>query len=93
MRRWRRVRFRPRHSMTLELADTDALVEELAKRFESIICVGMKAPIDTSHPDQRTMMWRYKGNKFMCLGAASNLVHLLNTEIEAEIEPLPPGGL
>lgn len=79
--------------MTLELASTDALVEELSKRFESIICVGIKAPIDTSNPDHRAMMWRYKGNKFMCLGAASNLVHILNVEIESEIEPLEPGGL
>lgn len=79
--------------MTLELVETEALVEELFKRFESIICVGMKAPADTAHPDYRAVMWRYKGNKFMCLGAASNLVHLLNSEIESEIELLPPGNL
>lgn len=79
--------------MTLELASTQDLVAELFKRFDSAIFVGMKEPRTEQDPDHRAIMWRYQGNKFICLGAASNLVHMMNMEIEQEIIPLPPGEL
>lgn len=79
--------------MTLELASTQELVAELFKRFDCAIFVGIKEPVTTMDPDHRAVMWRYQGNKFMCLGAASNLVHLMNAEIEDEITPIPPGEL
>lgn len=79
--------------MTLELTPTPALVAELFKRFDCAIFVGIKEPRDEQDPDHRAIMWRYQGNKFICLGAASNLVHMMNVEIEQEITPIPPGEL
>lgn len=79
--------------MTLELASTPELVAELFKRFDCAIFVGIKEPRDTQEPNHRAVMWRYQGNKFICLGAASNLVHIMNMEIEQEITPLQPGDL
>jgi len=79
--------------MTLELASTQDLVAELFKRFDCAIFVGIKEPREETDPDHRAIMWRYQGNKFICLGAASNLVHMMNTEIENEITPIQPGEL
>lgn len=79
--------------MTLELASTQDLVAELFKRFDCAIFVGIKEPREETDPNHRAIMWRYQGNKFICLGAASNLVHMMNTEIEDEITPIQPGEL
>lgn len=79
--------------MTLELTPTPALVAELFKRFDCAIFVGIKEARSEQDPDHRAIMWRYQGNKFLCLGAASNLVHMMNAEIEQEIVPIPPGEL
>lgn len=79
--------------MTLELASTQELVAELFKRFDCAIFVGIKEPQNEHVPDHRAIMWRYQGNKFICLGAASNLVHMMNAEIEQEITPISPGEL
>ena len=79
--------------MILELASTQDLVAELFKRFDCAIFVGIKEPREETDPDNRAIMWRYQGNKFICLGAASNLVHMMNTEIEDEITPIQPGEL
>lgn len=79
--------------MTLELIPTPALVAELFKRFDCAIFVGIKEPRTDQEADHRAIMWRYQGNKFLCLGAASNLVHMMNAEIEQEIIPIPPGEI
>ena len=79
--------------MTLELASTPELVAELFKRFDCAIFVGIKEPREEKNPDHRAVMRWYQGNKFICLGAASNLVHIMNMEIEQEITPIPPGDL
>lgn len=79
--------------MTLELASTPALIAELFKRFDCAIFVGIKEPRTDQEADHRAIMWRYQGNKFLCLGAASNLVHMMNAEIEQEIIPIPPGEI
>ena len=79
--------------MTLELASTPALIAELFKRFDCAIFVGTKEPRTDQEEDHRAIMWRYQGNKFLCLGAASNLVHMMNAEIEQEIIPIPPGEI
>lgn len=75
--------------MNLELAETDDLIEELAKRFDSLAIVGQKAPSNEA-PDEQRMAWRHKGNKFLVLGLLVNHVNHINSMIEENIERWAP---
>ena len=77
----------------LDLATNDQLIDALAKRFQMFACVAMKEANSKEDPHSHAMIWRYKGNRFMCVGMTYNLIHLLNGEIEEEITTLPNGEL
>ena len=77
----------------LDLATTDQLIDALTRRFETFACVAMKEAISKDLPNSHAMLWRYKGNRFMCVGMTFNLINLLNAEIEGEIDVTPPGDL
>lgn len=77
----------------LDLATNDQLIDALAERFQTFACVAMKESMGAEAPNSHAMLWRYKGNRFMCVGMTYNLIHLLNGEIEEEITTLPNGEL
>ena len=77
----------------LDIATTDQLINALSKRFQTFACVAMKEAMGRDAPDEHAMIWRYKGNRFMCVGMTYNLIHLLNREIEEEITTIPNGEL
>lgn len=77
----------------LGLATNDELVDELFKRFENAVFVGRQAPDDVKQPHRRNCMWRYRGDLFVCMGMTANMTHVLNTEFEADLEPLERGEM
>lgn len=79
--------------MKFELATNDELVDELFKRFENAIFVGRQTPDDAKEPHRRNVMWRFKGDHFTSAGMAANMMHVLNMEIEADLEPLERGEM
>ena len=77
----------------LDIATTDQLINALSKRFQTFACVAMKEAMGAEAPNSHAMLWRYKGNRFMCVGMAYNLIHLMNRETEEEITTIPDGEL
>lgn len=59
-------------SMTLELSPTVELIEELARRFDSLVFNGMNRR-DMETPDghvNQVSAWRVKGDQYTCIGLA-----------------------
>lgn len=75
--------------MNLDLATNDELIDEFGKRFESFALVGQMTPTNED-PDERQMIWRHKGNKFLVLGLLTNHANHINGLLEEHITRWEP---
>lgn len=76
---------------TLQLAQTDDLVKELASRYEHFVFAGLKAASNEQEGSIRS--WRYAGNTEACQGLACGLIAHIQQYADAAEEPLEPGNL
>lgn len=69
----------------LELVMRDDLIEELARRYETIV-VGLHKPRGDGTSNR--MLW-FKGNPFIAQGLAAELSHTIHEQIteSSEIDP------
>lgn len=65
--------------MNLELANTFELAEELAKRFETCIIMGLKAPLTSTGKDASPM--KYRGGALEAIG----MCHMATMFIASDI--------
>ena len=76
---------------SLQLAQTDDLVKELASRYEHFVFAGLKHAINDA--DGRVRSWRYAGNTETCQGLACGLIAHIQQDADANEEVLEPGEL
>lgn len=54
--------------MNLELVNTIDLVEELSKRFDTCVIIGLKAPLAANRDEASPMLWKYRGGALQAIG-------------------------
>ena len=67
--------------MSLELANTIELLDELAKRFEHFVYIGQKAP-KNEDPDKTTaFVYKYKGGAHHAMGLCFTLQNAILSDL------------
>jgi hypothetical protein len=77
----------------LELSSTVQLYDELQKRFDHLIFVGIQHRPTHENPRNENRMRRYKGDAHICTGLAAGIAHRLQVEVSAQETTLPPEEL
>jgi len=67
----------------LELASTNALIEELFKRFDTVVFAGCQLRTD----DEQQMHRHWQGNHIACVGLAEFIKVKVIDELEDALEP------
>lgn len=80
------------NKLELQLLSTEEVLTELFSRFPNATFVGQKEH-DNVTASAKKVMWRYKGDPFLCLGLSSTLESILNEDIATHTNAIDPGNL
>jgi hypothetical protein len=74
---------------SLELASTIELYDELQKRFDHLVFVGIQIRPIPGNAHNENRMRRFKGNHHVCTGLGFGIAHRLQNEVAAQETMLP----
>lgn len=77
----------------LELSSTIELYEELAKRFDSVIFVGVQDRPREDNPINQNRLRQFKGNMHFCAGLCIDMASRMVKGVQAQEITLPLDGL
>jgi hypothetical protein len=73
----------------LELASTVQLYDELQKRFDHLVFVGVQFRPSQENPNNENRVRRFKANVHICTGLAFGIAYRLQGEVVLQETPLP----